>query len=296
MYLGIDIASVDGNKLVDWTAARAAGVRFAVFRGTYKTWIDPTWAKEAARCRAAGIVVGAYLFPVMALDAPSAVEQVGTLASALGPIPLGDLAPTLDVEFPGGIAKTGRSRSELLAWVVEAVTEMRRVFRVTPMIYTSARVWDGEDADSLNADELADLPPGITGLVECPLWLARYPYKTRIDAVTEASTVDALALPPVPEAWGPSNVWIHQYQGDALRLSGFTSTADLNRFFDLRIGSTGDRCKWLQRRLGLSQDGIFGPNTHKAVEDYQRVNGLTVDGIVGPRTFAYLSRIKLAQS
>lgn len=38
----------------------------------------------------------------------------------------------------------------------------------------------------------------------------------------------------------------------------------------------------------LAVDGIVGPVTMKAIEDFQRKNGLTVDGIVGPKTMAVL--------
>lgn len=282
MYLGVDIASVDGNKPIDWTKAKAAGVRFAIFRGTYKTWEDPTWKQEADRARAEGIVVGAYLFPVMDKSAPSAEEQVVAFAKACGTAyKLGDLPPTLDVEFPGGIAKTGRTREELLEWIKSAVAALKQSFGIWPMIYTSARVWDGEDTDSLNAD--------ATGFLDCPLWLARYVWATKQEAHTDAST---LALPPVPHAWGAENVWIHQYQGDAIHLPGFTATEDLNRFFDLRKGSQGARVKWLQAKLKINVDGDFGDATENAVFALQRVNGLVPDGVVGPRTFAYACWIK----
>ena len=63
LYLGVDIASVDGNKPVDWHAAHAAGVSFAFFRGSYRAWGDPTFSREAQKARDAGLTVGAYLFP-----------------------------------------------------------------------------------------------------------------------------------------------------------------------------------------------------------------------------------------
>ena len=38
----------------------------------------------------------------------------------------------------------------------------------------------------------------------------------------------------------------------------------------------------LQRKLGLTQDGVFGPKTEAAVKAFQKAIGLTADGLVGP--------------
>lgn len=59
-------------------------------------------------------------------------------------------------------------------------------------------------------------------------------------------------------------------------------------------GSTGPTVRWLQyllvrRTLSYNQiDGIFGPVTKHAVEEFQQYSGVTVDGIVGPVTWGKL--------
>jgi hypothetical protein len=52
----------------------------------------------------------------------------------------------------------------------------------------------------------------------------------------------------------------------------------------VRAGDRGPAVAAVQRRLGLSADGVFGPATRRAVKAFQRRRGLTADGIVGPRT------------
>jgi peptidoglycan hydrolase-like protein with peptidoglycan-binding domain len=62
----------------------------------------------------------------------------------------------------------------------------------------------------------------------------------------------------------------------------------------ISTGATGDAVRRLQRALrrtpdlGLAVDGIFGPMTDQAVQQFQQANGLTVDGVVGPLTWAAL--------
>ena len=62
----------------------------------------------------------------------------------------------------------------------------------------------------------------------------------------------------------------------------------------LRRGSRGPAVVFLQQALSralgipIRVDGIFGPQTEKAVRAFQRRMYLTVDGIVGPRTWKAL--------
>ena len=44
----------------------------------------------------------------------------------------------------------------------------------------------------------------------------------------------------------------------------------------------------LQQKLGLSADGVYGPQSRAAVKAFQARNGLEVDGVVGPATMSAL--------
>ena len=69
----------------------------------------------------------------------------------------------------------------------------------------------------------------------------------------------------------------------------------------LREGSSGTEVEVLQYMLAilaefdnalspLAVDGVFGPNTARAVRAYQRAAGLGVDGVVGPATWDSIYR------
>jgi peptidoglycan hydrolase-like protein with peptidoglycan-binding domain len=59
-------------------------------------------------------------------------------------------------------------------------------------------------------------------------------------------------------------------------------------------GATGPTVRWLQyllvrRTLSYNQiDGVFGPVTKSAVEQFQQDDHLAVDGVVGPATWSAL--------
>jgi cell wall-associated NlpC family hydrolase len=64
----------------------------------------------------------------------------------------------------------------------------------------------------------------------------------------------------------------------------------------LKRGSEGPRVAKVQRWLGVSADGIFGPGTKRAVKRFQHRHGLTADGIVGPVTWTSLKRSRARKS
>jgi peptidoglycan hydrolase-like protein with peptidoglycan-binding domain len=71
--------------------------------------------------------------------------------------------------------------------------------------------------------------------------------------------------------------------GAALAAGDSSSGSDL-----LRVGSSGTTIASVQHALGIPADGIYGPQTRRAVMAFQRVHGLTVDGVAGPQTLSAL--------
>lgn len=55
-----------------------------------------------------------------------------------------------------------------------------------------------------------------------------------------------------------------------------------------RKGSKGAVVRYIQFRVGVGIDGIFGPKTEQAVKKFQKSMGLADDGIVGPKTWKSL--------
>ena len=52
----------------------------------------------------------------------------------------------------------------------------------------------------------------------------------------------------------------------------------------VKRGDRGSAVSSIQRQLGIAADGVFGPQTEKAVKRFQRGRDLVPDGIVGPLT------------
>lgn len=53
----------------------------------------------------------------------------------------------------------------------------------------------------------------------------------------------------------------------------------------IKLGSKGEDVKVLQKYLGLTPDGDFGPVTDKKVKEWQKANGLIPDGVIGPKSW-----------
>ena len=49
---------------------------------------------------------------------------------------------------------------------------------------------------------------------------------------------------------------------------------------------TRDQTAAVQEKVGVTADGVMGPQTRSAIKRFQRRNGLTADGVAGPQTLA----------
>ncbi|MEM1252146.1 MAG: peptidoglycan-binding protein [Cyanobacteria bacterium P01_H01_bin.21] len=123
----------------------------------------------------------------------------------------------------------------------------------------------------------------VDGIVGPLTWQRLLPTPTNLTEPQEVPTSTGGAESPTPtddEAVAPpTNAAISENAGNLPILMLEDSNSEVSRLqqrlaeLDLYVGPV---------------DGVFGPQTQQAVEEFQRQSGLTVDGIVGPATWLAL--------
>lgn len=289
MGQGFDIA---GGESIgdDFVRARAAGFTFG-FVKLYQAPYGPDggFPKAWPKVLAAGITRAPYIFPDYRPTAATAMDQVKAAWAwfvASGGWDASDMTLGVDVEFPGG--KLPQSIAGIIAFLEDFVTAVKTVFGCWPIIYTSARVWDGTDTDALRGPK-SWIP------TKCPLW-----DKTAyIRAARQKDPgVVPTGRPKMPAAWMKSDspgCDCNQFNGDVVDEPGFSATIDTNRFLTLsRANATAEdagRINSFAAKLGVVANGVWTDEFDAKVRELQTSFGGQADGVIGVLTYARLSRM-----
>ncbi|MEV7532491.1 peptidoglycan-binding protein [Streptomyces hydrogenans] len=281
---------------IDWRKV-AASESFAFLKATQHTTGEDAWfADDWKAVSTTSLARAPYHFfdPHGPRDGLAQAEHfVRTVRAAgyTGARP-GELPPVLDVEK---VRRGGAEvcPPELRADQIQAfLRRVRTEFRVTPIVYTRASFV----RECMNGDGRV--------LAGHPLWLARY----------GSGAEEPQRVPGAASRW---TFWQHTETG---RVPGVPTAVDRDVFVGtraqlralahlpggtpvpdqapapsagwptVRAGQRGPDVRTVQTLLGIRDDGRFGPDTTRAVRDFQRGHRLRADGVAGPRTWAALVR------
>lgn len=142
---GIDL--YHGDAPLQFGLAKQNGVQFVICKASQGVHnIDPMYQTYRAQAKAAGLLMGAYMFFDPAADP---IQQARHFVNAATPAK-GDLVPALDVETLGpNVGENAHACAQ----------EIKRLTGYWPILYSG---------DSFYQDNLK------AHFTECPLWIARY--------------------------------------------------------------------------------------------------------------------------
>ncbi|MEU7149555.1 lysozyme [Streptomyces sp. NPDC045456] len=184
---GHDVSSHQGS--VDWKSVRAKGGRFVYVKATESTWYrNPHFPRQYRGARKAGLLHGAYHFGVPNASSGRAQARYFLRHGGRWKADGWTLPPALDLEhnpYDREHACYGMSGTALVRWVRGFSNEVLRQTGRRPVIYTTARWWNGCTGGSR------------AFAATHPLWLARW-----------HSTPGTL-----PAGWLYPSIWQHAGSG-----------------------------------------------------------------------------------
>jgi putative chitinase len=135
----------------------------------------------------------------------------------------------------------------------------------------------------MTVDEaVADLET-LDGAIESACWF----WKTNgLNAICDANDIVKMTKKINGGTIGLEDRTAHYNKAKQLLSGGAIpeSAPATTEYVTVRVGSNNDTVKAVQKALGQTADGKFGPGTEKAVKAWQTAHGLTADGVVGPNT------------
>ena len=288
----IDISSYQPN--IDWGQLSRAGIAGVYIKATEGNWYtNPYAASQRAGASSIGMPYGGYDFARPTDNAVSDAQYFVANGGAQGTLP-----PVLDMETeaPGAVQ-----------WAVTWLNTVKQLTGRTPTIYTGQYSWFYDAT-----------------LTAWPLWVAAYPLgyghvagdnPANVAWASESTGAwsgwSLWQFTSVGQIYGvPGNVdvsavtpqWWAYATGGEVAPSGtpITPSGQTTRYAAgvYGPGSSGSNVVWIQKIVGATPDGSYGPNTAAKVAAFQTALHIGADGIWGPITqnatnnlFAYLAAI-----
>ena len=76
--------------------------------------------------------------------------------------------------------------------------------------------------------------------------------------------------------------------GNSLLVDGVAGELTLSACPTLKIGAKGNITMWVQNKIGVDTDGVFGSQTYSRIISFQKDHGLIQDGVIGKNTWREL--------
>jgi lysozyme len=155
---GLDVSYYDGT--IDFEKVKASGQRFIIARTNDGTFVDPKFVTYFKAAKAAGLLVGAYMFYRVGTEHSNPGAQTKIMLDKLkaaGWDPESDLPPTLDIE--NATFSTNVAKATMLKEMRAVLATLETAAGRKPLIYTNA-TWEDK--------------VGLTDMGDYPLWAAQY--------------------------------------------------------------------------------------------------------------------------
>lgn len=271
---GIDVAKWNGD--INWKLVKDDGVKFAILKVINKqNNVEEAFERNYKGAMGAGIPTDVYNY----LYTTTETDAVNTAYKVVEAIKGKDIDTVwADVE-DACLKGLGINLINLLVAYKKVIEKAGYNFG----IYTGLSFYN------------TYIKPYAAKL-DCPFWIARY---NKGDTLMSLEEMPDTAKKPciVHELYG----WQYTSHG---RINGINGNVDLNIRYasdiaaelpTIRKGSKGYYVGYVQEKLNSlgyncgSVDRNFGSKTELAVKEFQRRNGLKDDGVVGPNTWKRLN-------
>lgn len=292
---GIDVSSHNGD--INWSSVKSSGVEVVIIKATEGVdFIDSMVNTHYIGAKNVGLNIGFYHFMSEKTDPYRQAEDFYNCIKDKSY----NVMPTLDIE----VNNYGRSATQITDRCLTFINRFKELSGQDCMIYTGG--YFGRD--------------NLNNRIKCyPGWIAHYgvssPMETGFRVVGHQYT-ETGRIPGVNGNVDVNNFNESILLGNAVIVNNTTTKpiggkiAELQTICGVPIDNiwgpitdnavrnlplaglpykTPELTTWIQLRLGINADGIYGTGTERAVKNWQANHGLAVDGLAGYNTIKSLA-------